>query len=47
VDGHQLLGMVRRVWKTRLLDAADARLLRAVPGLGNWCRYVVLTLPRG
>jgi SAM-dependent methyltransferase len=48
VEGHQLLGMVRRAWPgrrmIRLLDAADARLLRACPPLWNWCRYVVLTL---
>ncbi|MBX9579740.1 MAG: class I SAM-dependent methyltransferase [Gemmataceae bacterium] len=47
-EGHQLLGMVRRVWPNRrlvrLLDAADARLLRVAPPLWNWCRYVVLTL---
>lgn len=51
VDGFQLLGMVRRVWRNRrlgvLLDGVDGRLMRAVPALGNWCRYVVLTLPRG
>jgi SAM-dependent methyltransferase len=50
VEGFQLLGMVRRVWRNRrvaaALDATDARLLRWVSGLGNWCRYVVLTLPR-
>jgi SAM-dependent methyltransferase len=45
VEGHQLLGMVRRVWRTpRLLDAVDARLLRLCPPLWNWCRYVVITL---
>ena len=48
VRGFQLLGMVRRVWRNRralnLLDAADARLLRAAPALGNWCRYVVIVL---
>ena len=51
VEGFQLLGMVRRVWRAggvnprvRWLDAIDARLLRAVPALRNWCRYVVLTL---
>lgn len=51
VDGFQLLGMVRRVWRNRslaaVLDDADRRLLRLAPTLGNWCRYVVLTLPRG
>jgi SAM-dependent methyltransferase len=50
VEGFQLLGMVRRVWRNRrvaaALDAVDARLLRCVSGLGNWCRYVVLTLPK-
>ena len=50
VEGHQLLGMVRRVCRrpglSAALDAADARLMRWVPRLGNWCRYVVLTLPR-
>jgi SAM-dependent methyltransferase len=51
VDGYQLLGMVRRVWRNRrvdtVLDAADRRLLRLAPVLKIWCRYVVLTLPRG
>jgi SAM-dependent methyltransferase len=51
VRGFQLLGMVRRVWRNprllRTLDAADARLLRAVPALGNWCRYVVIVLRAG
>ncbi|HEY1186577.1 MAG TPA: class I SAM-dependent methyltransferase [Gemmata sp.] len=46
VRGFQLLGMVRRVWRNRralrLFDAADARLLRTVPALENWCRYVVI-----
>ncbi|HVK18513.1 MAG TPA: class I SAM-dependent methyltransferase, partial [Fimbriiglobus sp.] len=49
VEGFQFLGMVRRVWHNRLiasgLDSADRRLLRLAPVLGNWCRYVVLTLP--
>jgi SAM-dependent methyltransferase len=49
-DGFQLLGMVRRVWRNRslaaVLDATDRRLLRLAPALGNWCRYVVLTLPK-
>ena len=48
VRGFQLFGMVRRVWRNRrvlkLLDAADARMLRVVPSLGNWCRYVVIVL---
>jgi SAM-dependent methyltransferase len=51
VRGFQLLGMVRRVWRNRrvlnALDTADARLLRAVPALGNWCRYVVVVLRAG
>ncbi|MDY3563634.1 class I SAM-dependent methyltransferase [Gemmata sp. JC673] len=51
VRGFQLLGMVRRVWKhraaLRLLDAADVRLLRTVPPLENWCRYVVIVLRAG
>ncbi|MDB5306372.1 MAG: rebM 2 [Gemmataceae bacterium] len=50
VEGHQLLGMVRRVWRNRwacrAFDAADARLLRTCPSLCNWCRYVVITLKR-
>lgn len=50
VESFQFLGMVRRVWKKppalARFDAADRWLLRHVPGLGNWCRYVVLTLPR-
>lgn len=51
VRGYQLLGMVRRVWRNprvlRLLDAADDRLLRTVPALKNWCRYVVIVLRAG
>ena len=49
--GFQLLGMVRRVWRNprvlKALDAIDARMLRAVPALGNWCRYVVIILRAG
>lgn len=48
VQGFQLLGMVRRVWpRSRALgalDAIDARLLRTLPSLRNWCRYVVIVL---
>ena len=48
VEGFQLLGMIRRVWRglrlRRALDWLDTRLLRCVPPLGNWCRYVVITL---
>ncbi|OWK45139.1 class I SAM-dependent methyltransferase [Fimbriiglobus ruber] len=51
VDGHQFFAMIGRVWKHRrvaaALGAADARLLRWAPGVGNWCRYVVITLPKG
>ncbi|MBM3979372.1 MAG: class I SAM-dependent methyltransferase [Planctomycetes bacterium] len=51
VRGYQLFGMVRRVWRNRralaLFDALDARLLRAVPALGNWCRYAVVVLRAG
>jgi SAM-dependent methyltransferase len=50
VEGFQLLSMVRRVLRPgRLLaglEWADSRLLRGVPGLQRFCRYVVLTLPR-
>ena len=48
VRGFQLLGMVRRVWRNaavcRAADRLDARLLRWLPPLGNWCRYAVVTL---
>ncbi len=48
VRGFQLFGMVRRVWRNpralKLLDGTDTRLLRAVPALRNWCRYVVIVL---
>lgn len=51
VEGFQLLGMVRRVCKLRPVTAAadmcDRGLLRVVPGLRNWCRYVVLTVRKG
>jgi len=47
VEGFQLFGMIRRIVKVSWFDSLDARLPRGVPGLGNWCRYVVLTLPRG
>jgi SAM-dependent methyltransferase len=51
VEGHQLLGMARRVVGpgrlVRGLDWCDARLLRRVPALGRLCRYAVLTLRRG
>jgi SAM-dependent methyltransferase len=48
VRGYQLLGMLRRVVRggrfVAALDACDAQLLRAVPRLERYCRYVVLTL---
>jgi SAM-dependent methyltransferase len=48
IEGHQLFGMVRRLWRNRavcrLCDALDARLLRCFPVLGGWCRYAVVTL---
>ncbi len=50
VEGYQLLSMARRVLGrgpvSRALAWCDDRLLRRVPALGRWCRYVVLTLPR-
>ena len=50
VEGHQLTGMIRRVWRnpgvTRLLDAIDDRVLRWCPPMWNWCRYVVITLTK-
>ncbi|MCI0705640.1 MAG: class I SAM-dependent methyltransferase [Planctomycetia bacterium] len=51
VRGFQLLGMVRRVWKSprvlKRLDSADAWLLRRFPALKNWCRYMVIVLRTG
>ena len=48
VSGFQLLGMIRRVWRNllacRICDGLDARLLRLLPGLRNWCRYAVIAL---
>jgi SAM-dependent methyltransferase len=48
VRGFQLLGMIRRVWPNLrvlpALDVLDARLLRAVPSVRNWCRYVVIVM---
>ncbi len=48
VKGYQLVGMLRRVWENpracRAFDRLDARLLRSVPALGNWCRYAVIAL---
>jgi SAM-dependent methyltransferase len=48
VEGFQFFGMIRRVWRRprlcRALDALDARLLRRLPPLRNWCRYAVVAL---
>jgi SAM-dependent methyltransferase len=48
VRGFQLLAMLRRVlgpgWLARGLAWCDARLLACLPGLEQFCRYVVLTL---
>jgi SAM-dependent methyltransferase len=48
VEGHQLLGMLRRVCRVerfcRVLDQIDRRLLETLPALRNWCRYAVITL---
>jgi SAM-dependent methyltransferase len=50
VEGHQLLSMARRVLGAgalgRGLAWCDHRLLRGLPVLGRFCRYVVLTLRR-
>jgi SAM-dependent methyltransferase len=50
VEGYQLLSMARRVLRpgrlTAGLEWCDARLLKRVPGLRRFCRYVVLTLRR-
>jgi SAM-dependent methyltransferase len=47
-EGFQLLEMARRVLGpgalSRGLAWCDARLLKRVPSLGHYCRYVVLTL---
>ena len=49
VEGYQLTGMVNRLVHRRIpgLPALDRQLLRSVPSLKNWCRYVVLTMPVG
>lgn len=44
-EGHQLLGMLGRVLGPRSwLSHWDTRLLRWLPVLQRWCRYVVLTV---
>lgn len=49
-EGYQLLAMARRVLGagalSRGLAWCDARLLKRVPSLGHYCRYVVLTVRR-
>jgi SAM-dependent methyltransferase len=49
-EGFQLLSMARRLLgdgaMSRSLAWCDARLLRRLPALGRFCRYVVLTLRR-
>jgi 2-polyprenyl-3-methyl-5-hydroxy-6-metoxy-1,4-benzoquinol methylase len=48
VTGHQLLGMVRRVWPGNpilpMLHAGDRALLAAVPALWRQCRYVAVEM---
>ena len=48
VQGYQLLSMARRVLRSGRfvsgLEWCDARLLRCVPSLSQFCRYVVLTV---
>jgi SAM-dependent methyltransferase len=44
----QLAGMIRRAWRgcplLPALDRLDQSLLRRLPILGRWCRYLVITL---
>lgn len=51
VEGHQLLSMAKRILgprrMSRGLEWCDSLVLRKMPALTRWCRYVVLTLPRG
>jgi hypothetical protein len=47
VEGHQFLTMIGRVLgPRRRLARGDAWLLRQLPLLRRWCRYVVLTMTR-
>jgi SAM-dependent methyltransferase len=50
VEGFQLFGMVRRVWRNRVVsagaDAFDRVLFRAIPQLRNWCRYAVIIVQK-
>ena len=46
-EGFQLLSMVRRTVRIpSLLERLDRSLLKVIPPLQNWCRYVVVTLRR-
>jgi SAM-dependent methyltransferase len=46
-EGFQLLSMIRRaVAVPRCLDRCDRLLLRLIPPVQNWCRYVVLSMQR-
>jgi SAM-dependent methyltransferase len=49
-QGFQLVSMARRVLRSgrimHRLDHWDAMLLERIPALQNYCRYIVLTLPR-
>jgi SAM-dependent methyltransferase len=48
IEHVQLLGMIRRAWRTfpflGVLDRWDSSLLRHWPSLGKWSRYVVLEM---
>jgi SAM-dependent methyltransferase len=50
LEGFQLFGMIRRVWRNewlcRKLDCLDTRLLKSMPPLRLWCRYVVVSMRR-
>jgi ubiquinone/menaquinone biosynthesis C-methylase UbiE len=48
-QGHELFGMVSRVWREcpQWLHACDQWLLRRVPYLKNYCRYLVIEVRRG
>jgi ubiquinone/menaquinone biosynthesis C-methylase UbiE len=47
-SGQQLLGMVSRVVPFRMvqrtLDIVDRQLLKLIPGLKSWCRYMTIVL---
>lgn len=46
-NGFQLLSMARRTVKVPAwMERFDQALLKAVPPLQNWCRYVVVTMRR-